>query len=272
MFEFSKTRLFTLFICLLALQVYAQKAQVLPRQITILTEVTLPVPAAVVESVQLVKAGTKVDVKSVQGEKVKVAYGLGEGMVDIAKTDFIERAAEAEKASEEAAKIRASKPEPVVPMPETQAVATSASQSDEARCREIAQREYPNDLRMQQYVFQQQLAASRYMRTVSDQETKEIALREYPEDFSMQKYVYEQQSSGKRYMASSATDSEVRRIALREYPSDYSMQKYVYDQQLSAKQYLESIPDSAAKRQARQEYPSDYSMQKYVYDKLSSGS
>jgi hypothetical protein len=271
MFEFSKTRHTIFFCCFLAAQVCSQEPQVLPQQITLLTQAMLPVPAAVVESVQPVKAGTKVNVKSVKGEKVNVVYGLGEGMVDIASTDFVERAKEAQEAAEEAEKIRAANPERTALSPMAQAMTAPEARSDEARCREIALHEYPNDIRMQKYIFQQQLAASRYMRTVSDQETKNISLREYPENFSMQKYIYDQQSSGKRYMSSSVSDSEVRQIALREYPSDFSMQKYVYDQQLSAKQYLESIPDSAAKRQARREYPSDYSMQKYVYDQSNSG-
>ena len=70
---------------------------------------------------------------------------------------------------------------------------------NEAKCRQIAQREYPNDPKMQNYVHNKQISAARYMATVTDQDVKNIALREYPEDFSMQKYVYDKQSSAKRY-------------------------------------------------------------------------
>ena len=141
------------------------------------------------------------------------------------------------------------------------------SSAQEAKCREIAQREYPSDRQMQEYVYKQQSAAARYMATVSDQDVKKIALREYPEDFSMQKYTYDQQSSAKRYM-STVSDSELKSISLREYPSDYTMQKYTYDQQYSAKQYMSSMPNDMAKQKARREYPNDYTMQKYTYDNM----
>ena len=65
--------------------------------------------------------------------------------------------------------------------------------ASEAECREIARREYPDDARMQQYVYNQQMSADRYMATVTDADVKQIALREHPHDFSMQKYVYDQQ-------------------------------------------------------------------------------
>ncbi|MBT7618411.1 MAG: hypothetical protein HN590_14100, partial [Calditrichaeota bacterium] len=102
--------------------------------------------------------------------------------------------------------------------------------SSEKKCREIAQREYPDDIEMQNYIFDQQCTAFRYMTKVEDMDVKDIALREYPEDFSMQKYTYDQQNAGKRYMTT-VRDSQVEQIALREYPFDFSMQKYTYDQQ-----------------------------------------
>ena len=61
--------------------------------------------------------------------------------------------------------------------------------ASEAKCREIARREYPSDMQMQNYVYNQQMSADRYMSTVTDQDVKQIALREYPEDYSMQNSV-----------------------------------------------------------------------------------
>jgi len=135
----------------------------------------------------------------------------------------------------------------------------------DAEVKEIALREYPNDYAMQNYVYDQQLAAKQYVGTVTDGEVKQIALREYPNDYSMQKYVYDQQLSAKRYMAE-VTDREVKQIALREYPNDYAMQNYVYDQQLAAKQYAGTVTDGEVKQIALREHPNDYSMQEYVYD------
>ena len=56
----------------------------------------------------------------------------------------------------------------------------------------------------------------------------QIAFRQYPNDYSMQKYVYDKQISAKQYMRSVSSSSAKSR-ALRQYPNDYSMQKYIYD-------------------------------------------
>ncbi len=83
------------------------RQDVVPREVKVLVDVELPVPFAVTESVQPVKAGTQVRVKSVHGKQVKVAHGVGEGVVDIAKTDFMERSAVAAKQAAEEARILA---------------------------------------------------------------------------------------------------------------------------------------------------------------------
>ncbi len=82
-----------------------QQFSVLPEKITIFVDASLPVPAAVAPMVQPVKAGAEVYVRSVVGDKVKIAHGVGEGLVDISSTDFIKRA---ETAQAEAARIQAS--------------------------------------------------------------------------------------------------------------------------------------------------------------------
>jgi hypothetical protein len=64
---------------------------------------------------------------------------------------------------------------------------------------------------MQRFVYNQQIAAYRYMATVTDADVKEIVVREYPEDFAMQKFTYDQQSAAKRYMGS-VRDAPVKEI------------------------------------------------------------
>ena len=66
------------------------------------------------------------------------------------------------------------------------------------------------------------------MKTVEDADVKQISLREYPADYSMQKYIYDKQLTAKYYMRS-VSNSRAKSKALREYPNDYSMQKYIYD-------------------------------------------
>ena len=98
-------------------------------------------------------------------------------------------------------------------------------------------------------------------------EIREFSKREYPNDYKMQQYIYKQQMSAYKYMLT-VTDSEVKQIAIHEYPNDYSMQQYTYDNQLAAKRYMERVTDSNAKSRAQREYPNDYSMQKYTYDNI----
>lgn len=139
----------------------------------------------------------------------------------------------------------------------------------EEKCREIAQREYPSDERMQDFAYKKQVAALRYMlAAASDSDAERIALREYPDDYSMQKFTYDKQLSAKRYMLQ-VTDQEVKRIGLREYPDDFSMQKFTYDKQLSAKTYMNAQPSNSAKQAAVEEYPNDFSMQKFIFDRIS---
>jgi len=61
-------------------------------------------------------------------------------------------------------------------------VSVVGGRASESKCREISRREYPNDASMQQYIYNQQIAADRYMATVRDADVKQIALREYPHD------------------------------------------------------------------------------------------
>jgi len=69
---------------------------------------------------------------------------------------------------------------------------SGVASGSEAKCRQIAQREYPNDARMQQFIFDKQIAAFQYMTTTAtDRDACAIALREHPEDFSMQKFTYD---------------------------------------------------------------------------------
>ena len=96
---------------------------------------------------------------------------------------------------------------------------------------------------------------------------RDFAAREYPKDAGMQGYIYEKQINAYRYLRT-VKDPEVKSIALREYPSDFSMQKYIYNKQLSAKEFMRSIPSSAKKLRAQRSYPEDYTMQRYEYGRL----
>jgi flagellar biosynthesis GTPase FlhF len=75
---------------------FAQGAA-LPAKVTLLTDIQLPVPFAVHDIIQPVKAGSEVQVITVAGDKIKIAHGIGEGFVQIAQTDFTERAKETAK-------------------------------------------------------------------------------------------------------------------------------------------------------------------------------
>lgn len=100
-----------------------------------------------------------------------------------------------------------------------------------------------------------------------EEQIREFAKNKYPYNTEMQNYVFNQQLSAYKYMLS-VKDVEVKQIALREYPNDFEMQQYTYNNQLAAKNYMKTVSNSIAKAKAQREYPNDYSMQKYTYDNL----
>ena len=64
-----------------------------------------------------------------------------------------------------------------------------------------------------------------------DEKIKAFAREEHPDDYSMQEYAFEQQTDAYKFIQSAGND-EIKEIAVAEYPDDYSMQRYVYEQQL----------------------------------------
>jgi hypothetical protein len=93
-----------------------EQSDVYPKTVTLKTDVVLPVPFAVAESIVTAKAGADVTVKSVHGDQVKVAYGVGEGLVPIEHTDFVARLPQAQQEAEakkaELKRAEAARPRP----------------------------------------------------------------------------------------------------------------------------------------------------------------
>ena len=142
----------------------------------------------------------------------------------------------------------------------------SKTRDFESEIQDFAKREYPDDKRMQNFVYKKQAAALRYLGTVTDGEALKFAQREYPEDYAMQKFTYDKQTAAKRYIQS-VSDEELKAFSAREYPQDFAMQKFTYDKQFSAKTYMSSADNKAVKARAEREWPRDYAMQKYTYDR-----
>jgi hypothetical protein len=95
------------FVAVFVLFGQAQLCATLPEKVTILVDAEFPVPFAVVQSVQPVKSGSEVILKSLAGDKLRVVYGVGEAMIAASDTDFAERLA---KVQEEARIAAQSKP------------------------------------------------------------------------------------------------------------------------------------------------------------------
>ena len=132
---------------------------------------------------------------------------------------------------------------------------------------EFAKKEYPENIDMQSYIYNEQIVAFFYMKSVNDPELKKYAVREYPMNFVMQQYGYEEQVKAKAYMAT-IKDAELKEFAVNEYPDNYSMQQYTYDIQVVAKAYMQSVTNIEIKLIAQNKYPQNYDMQQYTYDKL----
>ena len=86
------SRILLIKMCLASSLLMAQQVQHLPEKVTLLVDAELPVPFAVVDAIQPVKAGTEVFLKGVHGDKVKVAHGVAEGYLHYTHTDYEKRA------------------------------------------------------------------------------------------------------------------------------------------------------------------------------------
>lgn len=69
-----------------------------------------------------------------------------------------------------------------------------------AQIKAKAQKEYPDDYVMQDFVYEQQVEAYHFMKIVPASSIKSKAIKEHPDDYVMQKFVYEQQTEAKAEM------------------------------------------------------------------------
>ena len=84
----------------------------------------------------------------------------------------------------------------------------------EAKIKDAAKAQYPNNPDMQQHQVETQLAAYKYMASVADTQIKKLAELEAGEDYSMQKYIYDKQLNGKLFMQSTDDDDVNRPVPL----------------------------------------------------------
>ncbi|HKV41663.1 MAG TPA: hypothetical protein VJX67_20840 [Blastocatellia bacterium] len=94
---------------------------------------------------------------------------------------------------------------------------------------------------------------------------KEKVQRDYPDDYVTQSGVYDMQLDAFRYMKS-IQPSKLKEKVERDYPHDYVTQKGVYNMQIEAQEYMDSLPPSRLKQRIQRDYPNDFVTQKGVYD------
>jgi hypothetical protein len=74
------------------------------------------------------------------------------------------------------------------------------AQNIESKIRSYARKEYPNNERMQNFIYEKQMTDYKFMLNVTDYESKRKAESKYPDNYSMQKFVYENEIKSKRSM------------------------------------------------------------------------
>lgn len=94
---------------------------------------------------------------------------------------------------------------------------------------EFVKKEYPNDVREQEYQFKKQKDAFVALYSVKDYEVKRIAERESHNDYIKQLDIYNKQLDAKAYMHG-ATNKKAIEDAVKMYPADYEMQKRTYEE------------------------------------------
>jgi len=141
--------------------------------------------------------------------------------------------------------------------------------SIETKISNLAIKRYPDNIKMQEYVYHKQITGYNYMAKVPNRIIKKIAIEKYPNDYVMQKYVYDNQFKAYLSMSLQPQKSKITKIAISKYPDDYVMQKYVFDKQFKAFRYLFEKAKKHPERYVKvyKLYPNNYELQKHVYDK-----
>jgi len=127
---------------------------------------------------------------------------------------------------------------------ETENVIQNDDKQDEAdkkilaKVKEKIKQDYPNDFITQKGVYEMQVDAYGYMKSVSDIKIKNKTMLDYPLDFVTQKGVHEMQVAAKAYMET-VGDQRIKKKVIRDYPNDYVTQKGVYEMQIQAKGQME---------------------------------
>jgi len=134
----------------------------------------------------------------------------------------------------------------------------------------FAEKQYPKDMNMQNYIISKQMESFSYMQTVTDKDLLLLAESKYEDDYTMQHYFYDNQIKSKKYMRT-ATDREIKDLVITKYPNDFKMQQYVYDSQAQAKKFITSVTDMDVKNRVVSKYPNNYRMQVYAYEKIKKG-
>lgn len=102
----------------------------------------------------------------------------------------------------------------------------------------FAKKQYPNDYKMQKFIYDQQMEAYDFMQRKNASDIKVFAGKQYPDDYNMQKFVFNQQTDAYNFMKKQP-DSDIKAFAEKQYLEDYNMQKFVYEQQIEAKKEMD---------------------------------
>jgi len=104
----------------------------------------------------------------------------------------------------------------------------SSKPSIESEIRELAYKDYPNDVDTQNFIYQKHLDAYKFLKTAQDHIVKDFAVKNYPSNYLMQQHIYNVQMAARKFM-SSASNEAAKTIAKEKYPKDYTAQKYIYE-------------------------------------------
>ncbi len=116
---------------------------------------------------------------------------------------------------------------------------------------EYSKKEWPDDTKMSDYVYKQQVEAYNYMMNKEDSLIKNYAYQEYTDndgsDWNMIQFVYDQQYEAYLEFIESA-DSKIKEYAYGEYTdngmTDWNMVMFVYEQQTEAYNYINSLDNA----------------------------
>ena len=146
--------------------------------------------------------------------------------------------------SSQAPSVQQESPKPPIVKPltaEEKRAEAKKQHAEQLAEKRAAKEEEANRIKQEKEEAAEAAAAARQTDLDAYARIKAKAAQDWPDDYSEQKFVYDEQVAAYEYMKT-IPDSSLKEKVVSDWPDDYTEQKFVYDENMKAKASLDSSP------------------------------